>query len=141
QGANGRRERAAFRRKRIPAPERRPRQHLTIDDPLRLELAQAHREQPVRDLGDRLGDLGKATGCRQECLDDRAGPALAEKLNGLVEIRTDFLAAGAVETSRLRRRLHAFYAALETGFTSRAVPSRGTSPARVTSAEKSASAT
>src|SRR4051794_32937456 len=59
------------------------------DDAALLELLQAPGEQPVGDVRDRAGDVGEAdrlAGPEQD-LDDRAGPALAEQLDGAVVVR------------------------------------------------------
>ena len=57
------------------------------DDAFGLELAQALGEHPVADLGDRGAQLGEPHPPVEQELDDRAGPAPADELDGAVELR------------------------------------------------------
>src|SRR5215211_9381118 len=69
-----------------------------LDDAARLQLLHALGQQPVGELRDRLGDLGEAHRVAfQEDDDDRARPALADQLDGFVEVRAAPRLAGRVE--------------------------------------------
>src|SRR5215210_2123194 len=76
----------AHRRQLILDPRRRGAAHPALDEAARLELLHALGEQPVRQRGHRLGDLGEAhrAALEHHC-EDRAGPALAHELDRLVQ--------------------------------------------------------
>src|SRR5215211_9386885 len=60
-----------------------------LDQALGLELAQALRQQAIRQPGYREGELGEVVRALGERPQDRAGPALADQLHGGVEVGTD----------------------------------------------------
>src|SRR6202008_3500585 len=63
--------------------------HAAPDDPVGLELLHALGEQAVRQIGHGVGDLAEAhAAALQEDVEDRPRPALADELDGLVEVGT-----------------------------------------------------
>src|SRR5262249_45165209 len=60
-----------------------------------LQLAQALGQQPVREAGNRPGQLPKSQRSLGQCRDNRPGPALADQLDRGVKVRADALGAGA----------------------------------------------
>src|SRR5688572_18194411 len=60
EGAHGRLERAALVRERVLDPDGTAVAHVTLDDPLGLELLHTLGEQPVRDVRHELAHFGEA---------------------------------------------------------------------------------
>ena len=81
---------------------------LALDDPARLELLHPLGEKPVGELGNGLRDLGEAQRSVHQDAQDRAGPAPADQLDGLVVERTAACGARLVPISlrRVVRRSH-----------------------------------
>ena len=65
-------------------PHRRVVDHAALDDALRLQLLHPLGQQPVREVGHELLELGEARGPVHQDEQDRAGPALAHQLDGVV---------------------------------------------------------
>src|SRR5439155_18380490 len=82
-------ERETFQRERVEDADGRPVEHFPLDDAGRLQLAQSRREQPVGDLRYRVRQLAEAVRSRYQRADYCAGPALADELDGRVEVRAD----------------------------------------------------
>src|SRR5437899_10844995 len=94
QGIDGRAEGHSLVGEQVLHARRVPVDDLTLDDPLALELLQALGEQSVGKVGDALLDLGEARGALEQDEEDRAGPALADELDGLVVLGAAHLAGG-----------------------------------------------
>jgi hypothetical protein len=66
--------------------DRRFRDDDALDDPLGLELAQAFGQHAIADVGHGGAQLGEAHPPVEQELDDGAGPAAADQLDGAVEL-------------------------------------------------------
>src|SRR4051794_361571 len=112
---------------------------MTGDDPALLELLHALGQQAVAELRHRLGDLGEAQAAAvQQDVEDRAGPALADQLDGLVVAGTAAGPFGGLFEGRSLRAppgAHGYHAARSTRVSSKE-PSTGTSPATLIIAVK-----
>src|SRR4051794_27393804 len=84
EGAQGRLERLALRREAVLHADRGAVEHAALDDALPLELLQPLGEQPVGELGHELADAGEVKRAVHEDEQNRAGPALADQLDGAV---------------------------------------------------------
>jgi hypothetical protein len=82
--------------------------HLAADKPLRLELAQAGGEKPVRDARDGLAEFREEVRALAESPEDGTGPAFADQLHRVVEMRAD----GGATVGLARRRRSSFHPAL-----------------------------
>src|SRR5215217_6136026 len=82
-------------------------ENATLDHTLRLELLEAFRQQPVRQLGDELPDAGEVKRAVEEDEDDGARPAFADQLDGAVVEPAARLPVGLT----LRRRTAPFFRA------------------------------
>src|SRR5688500_4002227 len=81
---HGRFERLALRGEEVFDPDRCVVDDAPLDDSLGLELLHPLRQEPVREVGHEPLELGEAGGPVHEDEQDRAGPALAHQLDGLV---------------------------------------------------------
>ena len=115
---------------------------VALDDAGRLELLHALGQQPVGQLGDRVADLAEAqrAAALEQHVEDRARPALADQLDGAVEVGTAARAPAVARASRLRScdvspRASSAHAAFSTRVSS-TEPSTGISPATFTIAVK-----
>lgn len=77
-----------------------------LDEALGLELAEAAREQPVGEPGNRLSELGEEVGALGEDPDDRPRPASANQLDRGVKVGTDVCGASVPRGLEVRPRLH-----------------------------------
>ncbi len=93
QGANGGLESLALGGEDVLDLDRCVVDHVSLDDPLRLQLLHPLRQQTVGEVGHQLLELGETGRPVQEDEQDRAGPALADKLDCLVVGRAAGLAA------------------------------------------------
>jgi hypothetical protein len=82
-------ERASFLGQLVFDPHRGFRHDEAGDDAFGLELAQALGEHAVADFGDRGAQLGEPHPPVEQELDDGAGPAPADELDGAVELRAE----------------------------------------------------
>ena len=130
-------------------PHRRVVDHAALDDALGLQLLHPLGQEPVGEVGHELLELGEARGPVHQHEQDRAGPALAHQLDGVVVVRCS-RSPGATTTVRWVAMIDIVRpgtAAVRLGRLRRArressvEPSFGTSPARVTRFPKVASAT
>src|SRR5215211_3128341 len=88
QLAQGGGQLAAHVRQPVLDPGGRPVADVALDDPARLELLHPLGEQAVGEVRHRAADLREAHGAAlEQHVDDRARPALADQLDGLVQIR------------------------------------------------------
>src|SRR5215217_716592 len=127
--AQGRRELAPLLRELVLHAHRALAGDAALDDAARLEFLHALREQAVGEVGHRVRDLREAHGAAvQQDVEDRAGPAAADELDGLVQ-------AWAAGRPRGGAGGHGAQAARRARCSS-TEPSTGTSPATLIMAVK-----
>jgi len=76
---------APFLRQRVFHADRCVGHDDPLDDPFRLELAQALRQHAVADVGDGIAELGIPHASVEQQADDGAGPAAADQLDRMVK--------------------------------------------------------